>query len=226
MSTPAPACTLIAISGGSGSGKTTLAAALAGRLGAADCLVISEDDYYLGRPEDAPFDPDAFDFDHPSAKDLALLGEHLEALKRGDRVERPRYDLRTHRRLPDTVTVAPASFVIVEGIHVLGAPFADLFDLRVYVETPADIRLARRVLRDIARRGRPVEEVVHRYVTFVRPSHHAHTEPAQARAHVVVRDESGAIAQTEAEALAAMDALLGPVMERLGGGGQIPSAVR
>lgn len=215
MSAAAPAPVLIAVGGGSGSGKTTLAAALARRLGADDCLVISEDDYYRGRPPGEAFDPDLFDFDDPAAKDMGLLGEHLAALRAGEVVERPRYDLRTHTRLPGAVAVGPAAFVIVEGIHVLGADFAGAFDLRVYVDTPADIRLARRVLRDIARRGRPVEEVIHRYVEFVRPSHAAFTEPQRARADVVVRDDSGRIAASEEDALAAMDAMLGPVLARL-----------
>jgi uridine kinase len=206
---------LIAISGGSGSGKTTLAAALANRLGSQDCLIVSDDDYYRGRPRGQPFDPDRFNFDDPSSKDLEMLGEHLARLRRGEVVDRPKYDMRTHSRLDQTVAVAPKPWIIVEGIHVLAGPFADLFDLTVYVQTPPDIRLARRVLRDIAHRGRPVEEVVRRYIEFVRPSHHAHTEPGHDRAQVVVRDDSCAIAPNEVEALAIMDALLEPVMQQL-----------
>lgn len=211
MATPV----LIAISGGSGSGKTTLATALANRLGQADCLIVSDDDYYRGRPAGEAFDPDRFNFDDPSSKDLEMLGEHLRRLRAGEVVERPKYDMRTHSRLAQTVAVAPKPFIIVEGIHVLAGPFADSFDLAIFVETPADVRLARRVLRDIATRGRPVEEVVHRYIEFVRPSHIAHTEPGRDQAHVVVRDESCAIAAHEGEALAIMDGLLEPVMARL-----------
>lgn len=206
---------LIAISGGSGSGKTTLATALANRLGQANCLIVSEDDYYRGQPEGAPFDPDRFNFDDMSAKEMDLLGRHLEQLRAGDVVERPRYDLRTHKRLPQTVAIAPAPFIIVEGIHCLSTDYAPMFDLRIYVDTPDDIRLARRVLRDISHRGRPVEEVVHRYVAFVRPAHYSFTEPGRAGAHVIVRDETFSIAQTELDALNAMDAMLGPVMARL-----------
>jgi uridine kinase len=212
---PDRAPVLIAISGGSGSGKTTLATALANRLGQGDCLIVSDDDYYLGRPKQGPFDPDRFNFDDPSSKDLPMLGEHLARLRRGEVIDRPKYDMRTHSRLDQTVAVAPRPFIIVEGIHVLAGPFNDLFDLTVFVETPADVRLARRVLRDIAQRGRPVEEVVHRYIEFVRPSHLAHTQPCAARAQVVVRDESCAIAANEIEALAIMDGLLEPVMGRL-----------
>jgi uridine kinase len=206
---------LIAISGGSGSGKTTLATALATRLGKADCLIVSDDDYYLGRPSEGAFDPDRFNFDDPASKDLAMLGGHLARLRAGEVIERPKYDMRTHSRLEQTVAVAPKPWIIVEGIHVLAGPFSDLFDLTIFVETPADVRLARRVLRDISQRGRPVEEVVHRYVEFVRPSHLAHTDPCRDRAHVVVRDESCAIAANEVEALAIMDGLLEPVMARL-----------
>lgn len=206
---------LIAICGGSGSGKTTLATALANRLGQSNCLIVSDDDYYRGRPQSEPFDPETFNFDDPSSKDLAMLGEHLERLRAGEVVDRPKYDMRTHSRLAQTVAVAPRPWIIVEGIHALSGPFADTFDLVVYVETPPDIRLARRVLRDIAQRGRPVEEVVHRYIAHVRPSHLAFTEPRRDAAHVIVCDETCDIAPNEAEALARMDGLLGPVMERL-----------
>lgn len=206
---------LIAITGGSGSGKTTLATALANRLGQGDCLIVSDDDYYLGKPSEGPFDPARFNFDDPSAKDLAMLGEHLRRLRAGEVVERPMYDMRTHGRLAQTVAVAPKPWIIVEGIHVLCGPFAEHFDLSIFVDTPADVRLARRVLRDIAQRGRPVEEVVHRYIEFVRPSHDAHTQPGLDRAHLVVTDDSAAIAAHEGEALAVMDALLEPVLARL-----------
>jgi uridine kinase len=208
---------LIAITGGSGSGKTTLATALANRLGQADCLIVSDDDYYLGKPSDGLFDPDRFNFDDPSSKDLAMLGEHLGRLRAGEVIERPKYDMRTHSRLEQTVGVAPKPWIIVEGIHVLAGPFSDLFDLKIFVETPADVRLARRVLRDISQRGRPVEEVVHRYIEFVRPAHLAHTQPCAGRADVVVRDESFAIAANEVEALTIMDDLLAPVMTALDG---------
>jgi uridine kinase len=210
---------LIAISGGSGSGKTTLATALANRLGQANCLIVSDDDYYVGRPKGQPFDPDRFNFDDPASKDLAMLGEHLARLRRGEVVERPRYDMRTHSRLDQTVAVAPRPWIIVEGIHALAGPFADCFDLTVFIETPADVRLARRVLRDIALRGRPVEEVVHRYIDFVRPAHLTHTEPCREKADVVVHDHSCAIAANEVEALAIMDGLLEPVMAALAGMG-------
>jgi len=206
---------LIAISGGSGSGKTTLATALANRLGPERCLIVSDDDYYRGRPQGQPFDPETFNFDDPSSKDLDMLGEHLRRLRAGEVVDRPKYDMRTHSRLAQTVAVAPKPYIIVEGIHALSGPFADDFDLVIYVETPPDIRLARRVLRDIAHRGRPVEEVVHRYIAHVRPSHYAFTEPGRAGAHVTVHDETCDIAPNEAEALARMDALLGPVLQRL-----------
>ena len=211
--TPRPV--LIAISGGSGSGKTTLATALANRLGRANCLIVSDDDYYRGRPEGQPFDPDRFNFDDPASKDLEMLADHLRRLQAGEIVDRPKYDMRTHSRLPQTVAVAPKPYIIVEGIHVLSGELADDFDLVIFVETPPDIRLARRVLRDIAQRGRPVEEVVHRYIEFVRPSHLAFTEGGRDRAHVVVRDETCDIAPNEVEALARMDALLEPVMARL-----------
>lgn len=206
---------LIAISGGSGSGKTTLAAALANRLGRDACLIVSDDDYYRGKPEGQPFDPDTFNFDDPTSKDLDMLADHLRRLRAGEVVDRPKYDMRTHSRLAQTVAVAPKPWIIVEGIHALSGGFASEFDLVIYVETPPDIRLARRVLRDIAHRGRPVEEVVRRYVAHVRPSHLSFTEPGREVAHVTVHDATCDIAPNEAEALARMDALLEPVMARL-----------
>ena len=146
---------LIAITGGSGSGKSTLAQALARALGPDQAVVVLEDWYYVDAAALPGFDPAAFDFDHVAARDHDLLAAHLAELKAGRAVEAPIYSLIHHGRDPGGTPVPAVPVVIVEGIHLLASPaVAELFDLKVFVDTPADIRFIRRLLRDQAERGR------------------------------------------------------------------------
>ena len=188
---------LIGIVGGSGSGKTTIARALAERLGASAAM-IAEDSYYGDWGAQPGFDPATFDFDDVASRDHALMAEHLAALKAGERVEVPVYDFVTHRRLADQATpVGPVQAVIVEGLHLFCTPgVAELFDLKVFVDTPADIRFIRRLIRDQSERGRTWESVVAQYLGTVRPAHLRQVEPSRILAEIVILDEAGAVRLT------------------------------
>ncbi|MEN0653034.1 MULTISPECIES: uridine kinase [Hyphobacterium] len=207
---------LVAVSGGSASGKTTLAEAVRRGLEPVETRLIREDEYYVDSSEIPGFDPLRFNFDDVSAHDHALLARHLSALKKGKGVDAPLYDFVTHSRSKQTRHLSPAEVVIVEGIHVLSDPdLMALYDLTVYVDAPSDVRLARRILRDVRERGRSVESVVIQYLRTVRPMHLKYTEPAKAIADIVVNNDAAA-ADPELEALRpSFDLLARPVIERI-----------
>lgn len=187
---------LLAVTGGSGSGKTTVAHALAAALPAGAAVVLAEDRYYRDIGRQPGFDPAAFDFDRAEARDHALLMEQLDALKAGRAVRAPRYCFRNHWRLRGADLIRPAPLIVLEGIHLLATPeLAARFDLTVYVDTPDDIRLIRRLLRDTGPRsaggrGRRWRQVLEQYLGTVRPGHLAHTAPCAARADLVIADHS------------------------------------
>ncbi|MFZ4604710.1 MAG: uridine kinase [Caulobacter sp.] len=201
---------LIAVAGGSGSGKSTLAGALEARLPAGTVTLVIEDAYYGdygGRPG---FDAARFDFDDVTAKDHGLLADHLRALRAGGSVEAPLYCFETHRRLASVDMIAPAPLIVVEGAHLLcTADLADLFDLRVFVDTPPDVRFIRRLIRDQAQRGRTADSVIQQYLATVRPAHERLIEPSRARADVVIADDRGAVIPDDP---AELDRLLAPVL--------------
>ena len=201
---------LIAITGGSGSGKSTLARALAEALGPEQAVVVLEDWYYVDAAALPDFDASTFDFDHVAARDHALLARHLADLKAGRAVEAPIYSLIHHGRDPGGAPVPAAPVVIVEGIHLLATPeVAALFDLKVFVDTPADIRFIRRLLRDQAERGRTAQSVIDQYLKTVRPGHERFTEPGRALADFVVADQTAAVVL---EDRSAVDRLVAPVL--------------
>ena len=201
---------LIAITGGSGSGKSTLARALAAALGPEQAVVVLEDWYYVDAAALPDFDASTFDFDHVDARDHALLAAHLAELKAGRAVEAPIYSLIHHGRDPGGAPVPAAPVVIVEGIHLLATPeVAALFDLKVFVDTPADIRFIRRLLRDQAERGRTAQSVIDQYLKTVRPGHERFTEPGRALADFVVADQTAAVVLEDVQAV---DRLAAPVL--------------
>ncbi|MBX2797228.1 MAG: uridine kinase [Myxococcales bacterium] len=178
--------TLIGIAGGSASGKTSLAVAIAEYLGD-QCLRIAHDRYYrdllTGSSTDLP------NFDHPDALDNMALREDLQALKLGRTIRLRDYDMTTHRPTPEATWTrcGPAHVVVLDGIHVLGiSAIRALLDLTVYVDAPADIRLARRIRRDTLTRGRAAGDVLDQYLATVRPMHRAHVEPTKSSADLVV----------------------------------------
>jgi uridine kinase len=178
---------LLGVAGGSGSGKTTVAERLAALIAGTDLALLRLDAYYRDRNH-LPFEERAADnYDHPDAFDWPLLLDHVRALREGIQVQVPVYDFATYQRLPERQTVAPARIVVVEGILVLYEPeLRELFDLRVFVDTDADVRFIRRLERDVAERERSAESVIEQYLATVRPSHLQFIEPSKRYADVIV----------------------------------------
>lgn len=212
---------MIAVTGGTGSGKSTLATALADRLAAAGCAVVTEDNYYLPRAEHTPRIVGwsneeverTINFDDPATKDMAMFRRHLEALRAGEAIEQPVYDFATHERIEgERLPISPPAVVIVEGVHVLSDPgFADLFDLKVFVDAPVDIRLIRRLRRDRDERGRDIERTIGQYLSFVRKAHARFTEPAREICDLVVGDSEEAACGPSRPSAEQVDALVAPV---------------
>jgi uridine kinase len=176
---------IIGISGGSGSGKTTVVRQIAEVV--SDFVCIAQDSYYKSAEFMDNQNITAFNFDHPAAFDTDLMVEHLRALKRGQAIRVPVYDFVRHRRSAETVEVAPRSLVLFEGIMVFVDPrVRDLLDLKLYVDTPDDIRFIRRLQRDIKERGRTVESVIRQYLEVVRPGHLEFIEPTKAYADLII----------------------------------------
>ncbi|MBM3973567.1 MAG: uridine kinase [Planctomycetes bacterium] len=177
----------IGIAGGSGSGKTSLARTLVEMLGPRRCAWLDHDSYYRDLAHLTPTERAAINFDHPDSLDNALLAGHVRELRAGRAVERPCYDFATHSRTATTLHIDSRPLVVCEGILLLAVPeFADSFDLRVFIDTPADVRILRRLQRDIVERGRTVESVARQYIETVRPMHERFVEPARATADLVL----------------------------------------
>jgi uridine kinase len=176
---------IIGISGGSGSGKTTIVRQIAEVV--PDFVCIAQDSYYRSAEFMDNQHITAFNFDHPSAFDTELMVEHLRALKRGESIRVPVYDFVHHRRSPETVEVPPRRLVLFEGIMVFVDPrVRELLDLKLYVDTPDDIRFIRRLQRDIKERGRTLESVIRQYLEVVRPGHLEFIEPTKAYADLII----------------------------------------
>jgi uridine kinase len=185
---------LVGIAGGTGSGKTTLARKIGEALGERSTL-ISHDWYYLDRSGDTPEQRDAVNYDEPAALDNALLGRHLDELRLSRTVDCPQYDFATHTRSAATVSVPACHVIVVEGILLFAVPeLRDRFDLRLFVDTDDDIRLLRRIRRDVVDRGRDLHSVEQQYYGSVRPMHLLHVAPSKRYAHLVV-PEGGQNAQ-------------------------------
>ena len=178
---------IIGLAGGSGSGKTTIARSIVEAVGPGDVTLIQHDAYYLDR-SDLPLEERAkVNYDHPDSLETGLLVEHLRQLLQGHAVERPVYDFTVHNRAAETVVVEPHPVLIVEGILVLSEPdLRDLMDLKIYVDTDADLRIARRWERDIKERGRTFDNVRDQYLHTVRPMHLQFVEPSKRYADIVI----------------------------------------
>jgi uridine kinase len=182
---------ILTISGGSGSGKTTLARAICERLSGVTTAILSEDNYYFDRRSFPAFDEYTHDFDDAAAKDLEHLAHDLTALKAGKTIDMPVYDFATHSRTDETIQFAPTQIVVLEGIHGLVSPeIRALSDLVVYLDTPDDVRLARRILRDMKERDRTFDFVLRQYFTTVRKGHLRHVAPQKDHAHIVLSDSA------------------------------------
>ena len=178
---------IIGICGGTGSGKTTVANRILESVSKDEVIFLQQDSYYRNLDQ-LPLDYRRIaNFDHPDAIDNDLLVEHLRALKRGEAVELPVYDFRTHTRLPETLHTEPRPIIIIEGILIFAEKrLLDEMDIKVYVDTPDDIRFIRRLSRDVAERGRTVESVIEQYVATVRPMHMQFVEPSKRCADVII----------------------------------------
>jgi len=176
----------IGVAGGTCSGKTTVSERLAELTGEEHLALIKLDSYYVALA-DEPFEVrQAFNYDHPDAFDFQLLNDHIAALSAGASVPVPIYDYNAYTRSADVRMVHPARIVVVEGILVLYEPtLRERFDLKVYVDTDADIRLIRRLTRDVVERGRTTESIVEQYLATVRPAHEQFIEPSKRHADVI-----------------------------------------
>ena len=178
---------LIGITGGTGSGKSTIADALYSNFSKDRITMIQQDMYYKDQSHLSMEERVKTNYDHPMAFDNDLLVEHLQKLIKGEAIEKPRYDFTIHNRAKDTTTVEPREIIIVEGILILeDERIRDLLDIKVYVDTDADIRILRRLVRDIDERGRTVESVIDQYLKMVRQMHMEFTEPTKRYADIII----------------------------------------
>ena len=176
---------VIGICGGSGSGKTTIVREIQELVG--DFAFIPQDNYYRTAEHVSNVNITGFNFDHPSAFDTDLLVEHLSTLKTGMPVSMPQYDFVHHRRREETIRVEPGKLILFEGILIyFDERLRDLIDLKLFVDTPDDIRFIRRLTRDVEERGRTVDSVITQYLEVVRPGHYQFVEPTKVYADLIV----------------------------------------
>jgi uridine kinase len=181
---------IIGIAGGTGSGKTTVVHQIMNELPETEVGIISQDSYYKDN-SNLSFDERALiNFDHPRAIDFDLLVQQLKELKAGNTVDQPVYSFVTHNRTDDTIFTHPRKVMIVEGILILANPeLRDLFDVKIFVHADSDERLIRRLKRDIAERGRDMDEVLNRYQTTLKPMHQQFIEPTKAFADIIIPND-------------------------------------
>jgi uridine kinase len=181
---------VIGICGGSGSGKTTIVRKISEMV--SDFVFLPQDNYYKSAEYISNSNITAFNFDHPDAFDNLLLIDHLDRLRRSESIEMPTYDFVHHRRRDETIRVEPRKLVIFEGIMIFtNKEVRDRIDLKIFVDTPDDIRFIRRLTRDIKERGRTLDSVIEQYLTVVRPGHYEFIEPTKQFADIII-PEGGA----------------------------------
>ena len=179
--------TVIGVAGGTGSGKSTLVKRLQEAFRDDDVATLCHDYYYKGNPELSYEERTKLNYDHPQAFDTDMMVEHIRALKNNVPIERPVYSFVEHNRTEETVPVKPSKVIIIDGILIFeNKELRDLMDIKVYVDTDADIRLARRILRDVRDRGRSMESVITQYTTTVKPMHEEFVEPSKRYADVII----------------------------------------
>ncbi len=177
----------IGITGGTASGKTTIAKEIYRQFGEECIAMIEQDSYYKDQSHLSMEERVKTNYDHPNAFDNDLLVSHLEALLNGESIEKPRYDFSIHNRVEETTKVCAKEIVIVEGILVLEDPrIRELLDIKIYVDTDDDVRIIRRMVRDINERGRTIESVIKQYLNVVKPMHNKFTEPTKKYADIII----------------------------------------
>ena len=178
---------VVGVAGGSGSGKSTVALSVVRALGPDAAAIIDMDAYYRDFAHLTPQELRAVNWDHPDALDLELLAAHLEQLAKGNPIRKPRYDFTMHRRHAEAERVEPRAVVVVEGILLFAdARVRAACEMKVFVDAEADLRLIRRLRRDMRERARPLEEILEQYLTTVRPMHEEFVEPSKRHADIIV----------------------------------------
>ena len=177
---------VIGIAGGSGSGKTTLMNNIVSRF-SEDITVLSHDSYYR-RHDDMTYEERCqLNYDEPAALETELMVRHLDLLRQGQAIDCPVYDFTQHNRSNETIRIEPRKVIIVEGILIFeNQPLRDLMDIRIFVDTDADVRLCRRIKRDVNKRGRSLESVLTQYQQTVKPMHEMYVEPSKKFANIIV----------------------------------------
>lgn len=178
---------LLGIAGGTGSGKTTLADKLIESFGDDEVSVLRHDNYYK-RHDDMDYEERSkLNYDHPDAFDTELLCEHIKLLKAGKSIEMPVYDYTVHNRSDKTIIVKPAPVILLEGILIFAEEsLCELMDIKVFVDTDADVRILRRIIRDVKERERSLDSVINQYLTTVKPMHEQFVEPSKRRADIII----------------------------------------
>lgn len=177
---------IIGIAGGTGSGKTTLTDRIKERFGS-DVTVVKHDDYYRAHDDMTYEERCGLNYDHPDAFDTLLMIEHIKKLKAGEAIECPVYDYTVHNRSDKTVVIEPTKVIIIEGILIFeNLELCDLMDIKIFVDTDADVRILRRIMRDVRERARSLESVVDQYLNTVKPMHEQYVEPSKKNADLIV----------------------------------------
>ena len=177
---------IIGIAGGTGSGKTTITNKLVDKFGG-DVSVIKHDNYYKEHHDMAYEERSKLNYDHPNSLDTDLMIEHIKALKEGKSVECPVYDFTIHDRSNETVTIKPTKVLIIEGILIFqDKRLCKEMDIKIFVDTDADVRILRRILRDVKERGRSLDSVVDQYLATVKPMHETYVEPSKKNADIII----------------------------------------
>ena len=198
---------VIGIAGGTGSGKTTLMNRIIDQF-SNDITVLSHDNYYRRHDELTYEQRSLLNYDEPAALETDLMARHLDKLRQGEAIQCPVYDFTQHNRSDETITIAPKKVIIVEGILIFeNQPLRDLMDIKIFVDTDADVRLCRRIKRDVRKRGRTLESVLEQYQNTVKPMHEMYVEPSKKFADIVV-PEGG-------KNLVALDMIMGRIQRHL-----------
>ena len=177
---------IVGIAGGTGSGKTTITNRLVDRFGG-NVSVVRHDNYYKAHHEMTYEERSLLNYDHPDAFDTDMMVDHLRLLKEGRSIQCPVYDYSIHDRSDETVTVEPTRVIIVEGILIYCDPrLCEQMDIKIFVDTDADVRILRRIQRDVQERGRSLDSVINQYLTTVKPMHEQFVEPSKRRADVII----------------------------------------
>ena len=198
---------VIGIAGGTGSGKTTLMKNLIAEF-QNDVTILSHDNYYKRHDELSYEERCRLNYDEPAALETDLMARHLELLRHGQAIDCPVYDFTQHNRADETIRIEPRKVIIVEGILIFeNQPLRDLMDIRIFVDTDADVRLCRRIKRDVNKRGRSLESVLLQYQETVKPMHEMYVEPSKKYANIIV-PEGG-------KNLVALDMIKGRILRHL-----------